>query len=439
MATPDQPSFDSPATEGLGEEPEDRLPLKLVVISGPAAGSQLLLEPGTHRIGKAAENDLVVKDPAVSRFHVEVEVLGARARFTDLASTNGSFCEDIRFQRVEVSPGAVIRIGKGEIKLALSTERAQLFPSQLEAFGQLSGRSLAMRKVFAVLERVSRADASLLIEGETGTGKELCAQAVHQAGRRASGPFVIVDLAGIQPNLIESELFGHVRGAFTGALGDRAGAFERAHLGTIFLDEIGELAPELQPRLLRALENGQVKRLGANDYRSFDARVIAATHRDLAADVKAGRFRQDLYHRLSVVRVRLPALRERREDLPLLVNQLLDAMGHPGRLGPATMGLLRSHPWPGNVRELRNVVERALALGGGDDGIPDELFELLEPKSSAGGAGFKEAKEQVIAAFERDYLADLLERCKHNIALMAREARLDRVSVYRLLKKHGVS
>lgn len=432
-----------PTTEVLpGGKPEP-LRLRLLVLTGASAGRQIELPGGRYLVGTERTCDLVLEDRAVSRAHLEVGVLPGGARFTDLGSTNGSFLGESRFQEIEGGPGTVVRLGKTELKLALAESTFALPPSARERFGKLRGRSLAMRRVFAVLERVAPSDVAVLIEGETGTGKDLCAQALHSEGRRAKGPFVVVDLAGIQPNLIESELFGHVRGAFTGAAGDRAGAFERAEGGTLFLDEITALAPDLQPRLLRALENRQTKRVGANEYRTFDVRVVAAANQDLQAEVKAKRFRGDLYHRLAVVSVELPPLRERLEDLPLLVAAMLESMNASAKLGQATLAALQSYGWPGNVRELRNVVERALSLGGGLTEVPGELL----PGRSASPRGnlsvqadlpFKEAKERLVAAFERDYLETLLLRCDHNVSKAAREAGIDRVHLHRLLKKHGL-
>jgi DNA-binding NtrC family response regulator len=297
-----------------------------------------------------------------------------------------------------------------------------------------------MRALFELLARVASADAPVLIHGETGTGKELCAEALHARSARASAPFVVVDLAAIQPSLIESELFGHVRGAFTGAVADRAGAFERADGGTVFLDEVGELSAELQPRLLRALERGQVKRVGANDFKTVNVRVIGATHRDLPALAQEGRFRDDLYHRLAVLNVRLPPLRERRDDIPDLVRALLARLGQPDAIGPEGIAALCGHDWPGNVRELRNAVERAVSLGhlpGPGD------FAMAAPAPAPRTTGwrglpFKVAKDKLVAAFERDYLLDLVSRCAGNISRAAREAGIDRVYLHRLLKHHGL-
>jgi DNA-binding NtrC family response regulator len=299
-----------------------------------------------------------------------------------------------------------------------------------------------MREAFTLLERLAPGESDVLIQGETGTGKEGCAEGIHAGSKRSKGPFIIVDLAGIAPSLIESELFGHVKGAFTGAHVDRAGAFERAEGGTVFLDEVGELPPEIQPRLLRVLERRQVKRVGANDYRTVDVRVVAATHVDLEGAVKAGKFREDLFHRLAVLRVTLPPLRERLEDIPLLVDTMLERMGRPpSALSEQTRALLAQYPWPGNVRELRNVIERVVNMG--EEALPDMGPAPVDKPRPASVTPevelpFKEAKERLIEGFERDYLKSLIERCEGNISRAAREAGIARLYVRKLLKKHGL-
>ncbi|HEX8700841.1 MAG TPA: sigma 54-interacting transcriptional regulator, partial [Myxococcaceae bacterium] len=258
------------------------LRLKLLVLSGSQVGQGYPLAPGSYRLGKSPECEIVLNDKTVSRQHLRLEVGEGGVKAVDLGSHNGSFCEGMRFTELEVRPGAVLKLGSTELKLVPETSRERVIPpSERTRFGGLVGSSRRMREVFTLLERMAPGGADVLIQGETGTGKELCAEVLHTEGPRASGPFVIVDMAGIAPSLIESELFGHVKGAFTGAQADRAGAFERANGGTVFLDEVGELPSEVQPRLLRVLERRQVKRVGANDYRAVDVRVVAATHVDL--------------------------------------------------------------------------------------------------------------------------------------------------------------
>ena len=415
------------------------LPLKLRVIDGGDVGREFLLEVGAYRLGSGAPSELLLSDGAVSRVHLMLEVLAGSVRLTDNGSTNGSFCGPHRFQRLEVTAGALVRVGRTTLKLVpVLDAEGEMPPSPRSSFGGLSGQSRVMRRLFTLLERVAPADVGVFLHGETGTGKELAARAIHAASPRAAGPFIVGDLAAISSTLFESELFGHERGAFTGASQQRAGAFEQAHGGTLFLDEIGELPRELQPRLLRALERHQVKRVGGDAYLDVDVRVIAATHRDLEAEVREGRFREDLYHRLAVVRVSLPPLRERSEDIPLIVDEVLQRLGkEKSVLSSRTRASLLDYAWPGNVRELRNVVERVASLG--VEGLP-ELGAGARPRPGEGLATrpFKAAKERLVQAFERDYLLDLLARFQGNISRAAQEAGIDRVYLHRLLRKHDI-
>jgi DNA-binding NtrC family response regulator len=307
-----------------------------------------------------------------------------------------------------------------------------------------------IRQVFTVLERVAATETAVLLQGETGVGKELAAEAIHALSSRKDKPFVICDLAGVQATLIESELFGHVRGSFTGADRDREGAFVQADGGTIFLDEIGEVSAEVQPRLLRALERRQVKPVGSATYRSINVRVIAATNRDLPTEVKEGRFRRDLYHRLAVVRVEIPPLRHRREDIPVLAEHFLAlAAQNAGRpvpkLGPTTLAALSRHDWLGNARELRNVLDQALALSPGP-AIEPRLLSLpdgalpTDGASASGGSAlpFRESRERLIEAWEQEYIRDLLAKAGHNVSEAARRAGLSRVYLHELIRKHDL-
>ncbi|MCP3161896.1 sigma 54-interacting transcriptional regulator [Myxococcus qinghaiensis] len=438
-------------TDALPALRSPRFRVKLAVLSGPDAGKVYPLAPGRYRVGSEASADIVLPDRAVSRQHLLLEVREDGVRAVDPGSRNGSFCEGMRFSELEVRPGATLTLGTTELKLVPEGEKSKALPlSSRSSFGGLVGNSRRMREVFTLLERLAQGESDVLIQGDTGTGKELCAEAIHTHGLRSKGPFIIADLAGIPPQLLESELFGHVKGAFTGAQADRAGAFERAHGGTLFLDEVGELPLEVQPRLLRVLERRQVKRVGANDYRTFNVRVVAATHQDLEGAVKQGRFRGDLFHRLAVLRVVLPPLRERPEDIPLLIDTVLARLGKPpSALSDVTRALLTQYPWPGNVRELRNVVDRVVSLG--EEALPDmDLPDVPAPvpprpqedtestQSLTLDLPFKEAKEQLIEGFERDYLRNLVERCEGNVSRAAREAGIDRVYLRKLLRKHGL-
>jgi two-component system nitrogen regulation response regulator GlnG len=436
---PEWSEVDIAVTDGAdGTHPAIPERLRLVVLSGPDRGQELLLTHGTYYIGKHPRCALALHDAEVSRRHLELRISASGVQARDLGSRNGSFFEGGRFTSIVISTGAVIRIGRTELMLLSADAPAPFPPSEAESFHRLRGRSLVMRQVFGLLERAAPSSAVVLIEGETGTGKELCAEAIHAGSPFAKGPFVICDLGAVPRNLLEAELFGHVRGAFTGADRERAGLFEAAQGGTLFLDEIGELELELQPRLLRALERRQVSRIGETKPRPIDVRIVAATNRDLADEVKAGRFREDLYHRLSVVRVRLPPLRERKEDLPLLVAAL--TADKNVRVLPETLTLLGEYDWPGNVRELGNVLERALLLvPPGEALAPAQLgLERARPSGDEHAAieDFHLAKERLVETWEREFLRRLVEASGHNLSHAARQSGLGRAHLYRLMKKY---
>jgi DNA-binding NtrC family response regulator len=349
---------------------------------------------------------------------------------------------------VRIGVGAKLRVGSTDLEVRVSDSAPS--SQAAERFGKMVGEGAGTKRLFEQLRRVAATDVSVLVQGETGTGKELTARGMHDNSARRDGPFVVCDLAGVTRTLIESELFGHVRGAFTGANRDHVGAFQRADGGTIFLDEVGELEVEMQPRLLRALESGKVKRVGDNEYTKVDVRVVAATNRDLVAEVKAGRFRDDLFHRLAVMKVRLPPLRERRADIPGLVRHFIEAAAPTAELavGEETMRALSGHDWPGNMRQLRNVIERAVALSVGRDELDGTMLGLDEEQpgggADAGGRAdvsvpFKDAKERLVDVWERDYLQTLLDECDGNVSKAARRAGLNRVHMHRLLRKHGLS
>jgi len=428
-------------TRSLGN---DGLPvpdqLSLVVVSGPDRGSSLPLAPGIYLVGTATSCNLRLTDDSVSRRHLELVVHPDRIEVRDLESKNGSFYLGARFQQIRVGVGAQIAIGS--TLLALLATRSSPDLHAADHFGRLVGGSVAMRRVYAELERLAATDASILIIGETGTGKDLAAQALHTASARREAPFVVCDLAAVSSQLIESELFGHLRGAFTGADRDRAGVFEQAAGGTLFLDEIGELDLPLQPRLLRLLETSSVRRLGGGHYVELDVRVIAASNRDLAAEVEAGRFRADLFHRLAVAEVRIPPLRERLDDLPDLCRAILAAAGNQLAVPAETVAALAAYPWPGNVRQLRNVLERAAALSPPGGVLRPEVLgigvtaaEPLPPPDP--DVPFKDAKERLIEVWEAEYVRNLLARCGGNVTQAARVAGLDRAHLYRILRKHG--
>ena len=445
------PSGVVPPTEELSFAQGDisTRPLRITVVAGPDRGKHLDLRPGSYRVGKDPTNALVLTDSAVSRAHLEIAVSADGVEVRDLGSKNGSFFRGARFDKINMPAGAAVTIGKSELQLERLDATSLLPPAEMVRFGDLLGRSDAMRRIFTLFTQLAKTNFPVLLEGETGTGKELAARALHNASRR-TGSFVVCDLAGLTNSVIESELFGHVQGSFTGADQDREGAFEAAKQGTIFLDEVGELSLEVQPRLLRVLEGNHVKRIGSNKYISVDARVVAATNRELKAEVKDGAFRQDLYHRLAVVTVRLPPLRERREDIAMLVEHILAKIAErekrsPPRVSDEAMEVLSDYDWPGNVRELRNVLQRTMALFPGEEVISSYVLGLHGMSSTSSESSvdtsipFREAKERLIQAWERDYVETLLRQAQGNIALASRIGGIDRGYLHRLVKKYGLT
>ncbi|MEZ4365873.1 MAG: sigma 54-interacting transcriptional regulator [Kofleriaceae bacterium] len=397
-------------------------------------------------VGAHGACDLVIDDAQASRRHAEVSLTEGGVRIRDLGSTNGTWWNGSRLTEAIVPGGSTVTFGSTAVRITVADAPA-VPPSEHERFGGLVGGSFAMRELFAILELAAPSDATVLIEGESGTGKELVARALHDASARAAGPFVVVDCSAIGEALLDSHLFGHVRGAFTGAERDRKGAFVEASGGTLFLDELGELPLPAQARLLRALEAQTVQPVGADRPVSVDTRVVAATHRDLAGMVAAKAFRFDLFYRLAVVHVALPPLRARLDDLPLLVRTFAEAKGRP--LGPVdgdNLSKLTRHAWPGNVRELRNVLERAWAMSPpgtefrglrlwveGTAGAGEEFVDVVETSLP-----FKDAKERWNDHFERRYLTALFAEHAGNVSRTAAAAGLSRRHLRELLVKHGL-
>jgi DNA-binding NtrC family response regulator len=418
---------------------------RLLVLYGPDRGLTVPLPAVGLVVGASDACDVVLKDPAVSARHAAIRRVGTGFEVRDMGSKNGTFYDGAALEKAVVPPGATLKIGNSLVLLSPEEEHLSLPPSSASRFGELVGDSLPMRRAYAVLERVSAGRASVLILGESGTGKEVCARAIHDASPRSGGPFVVFDSSAASETLLESELFGHVRGAFTGADRDRVGAFAAADGGTLFLDEIGELPLRLQPKLLRMLELGEVKPVGGTKPQRFDVRVVAATHRDLGEEVSRGTFRGDVFFRLAVVEVHLPPLRDRPDDIAELTRAFLAREGAPtdGIEGP-NLERLRCYGWPGNVRELRNVLARAVALSSPGTHFADLPILLgtaaASPQAPSVSADrpFLDAKAELVEGFERAYLRDLLARHGDNLAHAARVAEVERKHLYRLLDKHGL-
>jgi transcriptional regulator with GAF, ATPase, and Fis domain len=444
---------------------------RVEVIAGPDAGLIRDIEATVIRIGARRGNDVQLTDAKVSGLHCEIRLDERGYRLRDLDSTNGSYVGGLRINDVYIQPGTQISVGGSRLRFEPLGETVEVELSDRDRFGSMIGRSVKMRELFAKLEKLAPSDATVLITGETGVGKELVAESLHELSPRIQGPFVVLDCGSIPANLIESELFGHERGAFTGATNSYVGAFERAHDGTVFLDEIGELPLALQPKLLRVLESHEVRRIGSSKTVQVNIRVVAATNRDLGVEVNRGRFREDLFYRLAVARVHVPPLRERKDDIPLLIEHILASTpgGENAYIAPDTIDLMMKHDWPGNVRELRNVIERAVLLsetpahdtlrrtaapGPGSGMRPDvEIADdgTSNPSVTASQPGavmtvpvdvtvpFKTAKQDVVTEFERRYISKLLEQHDGNISAAARTAGIDRMSIHKMLHRLGLA
>jgi len=430
----------APETEIL--RPGDRTLVqrfRVTVVDGPERGAEHAAAEGRVVIGTHESAQLVLTDGAVSRLHCELVAGDGRVLLRDLGSKNGTRVDGLAVIAAYVHDGAIIDLGRSRLRVSFASDPVALALSEKTAFGLMVGRSPVMRRAFALLERAAATDATVLLGGETGTGKEAAAESIHRESGRRDGPFVALDCSAIPGELLERELFGHERGAFTGAQTAQEGLFEAAHGGTIFLDEIGELGPDLQPKLLRVLERREIRRVGSTRTKAIDVRVIAATNRDLAAEVNARRFRSDLYYRLAVIEIRLPPLRERPDDLPDLVRELLSRLGlgaeAPRYTAPEFVAELARHGWPGNVRELRNYLERCVAL---------QEQPPLAPAVDAGqptidvSRPLKEARDAWVSRFERGYAEELLRRHDSNVTAAARAAGMDRMSFYRLLWRVGL-
>ena len=421
--------------------------LRVEVTAGPDKGRQLSVDEDRMAVGTAENNELVLSDDTVSRYHLDLIRVPEGVAVEDHGSTNGTYVGPVRIERAVIAPGTHILVGRTHLRISDGRLRVpEPLPALQELHG-LIGETSEMRRLMARIERVGSTEASVLLLGETGTGKEVIARAIHLCSERAQSAFEIVDCGALMPTLVASELFGHEKGAFTGANHQHIGAFERAAGGTIFLDEIGELPANLQIQLLGVLERRAFKRVGGSHYIPTDVRVVAATHQDLRRWVNTGEFRQDLYYRLAVARLEVPALRERVEDVPILVEHFLRKLGVQGNLAeffPSfAIDVMKRYHWPGNVRELRNYVEAAVAFG---EPPPVDAAAPLEAEPSMQGDPYEKvyemtyarARDEILADFQRAYFRALLARSKNNVSQAARFAEMNRPHLVTLLQKLGL-
>ena len=426
---------------------------KIEVSKAPDATFALLVEEGPDRgaafavdgsrpvslLGTSAVCDLRLTDVTASRRHAELELTGSRLRVRDLGSTNGTRVHQVAIAEAYLEGGESLRIGATTLRVERRGERPRAEISVDASFGRAIGASREMRRLYPILRRLAGATVPVIIEGETGTGKEVVAEALHDEGPRASGPFVVFDCTAVPPNLVESELFGHERGAFTGAVAARKGVFEQAHGGTLLLDEIGDLELSLQAKLLRAVERSEVRRVGGDRWLEVDVRIVSATRRDLDHEVQAGRFRDDLLYRIAVGRVEVPPLRRRKGDVPLLVEHFCRELG--GAMPPPdVLARWNEYAWPGNVRELRNAVARQLALG--EDVV---AFSAANPGAAAGAHAHAhdaaddaiarvlalnlpllQGRRLVVAEYERRYIQRVLDAHGGNVVRAARASGIAR-------------
>jgi DNA-binding NtrC family response regulator len=406
-------------------------------------GTEIGIDVDPVVVGRDEGAQIRLSDPEVSAVHCELRAVNEGVLVRDLGSTNGTIVGALRIREATITTKAEIVVGQTRITVEPS-QKQRVDVGYADRFGELVGSSPKMRRVFSVLEKVAKTPLSILILGETGTGKEVVAKSVHLSSDRKDKPFVVLDCGSIPQSLAESILFGHEKGAFTGATERKKGALAEADGGTLFLDELGELPIDLQPKLLRALAERQVKRVGGSAFEPMDVRVLAATRRDLAAEMNAGRFRSDLYFRIAQVRVELPALRERLGDLSLLVEEVCRRVGKP-EAASTVLGWIEqrlgSYDWPGNVRELVNVAQVAATLADTPDAIDDVLTlarDSVGDEPQRPQTAFAEAKRGAIATFERDYFTQLARGAKGNVSEMARQSGMERHHVRAYLRKYGI-
>jgi transcriptional regulator with GAF, ATPase, and Fis domain len=413
------------------------------VVHGPDKGHEITIVGRPITIGKGDSCDLRLTDTSVSRMHATITASQGLYAIEDLGSTNGTEIDGVAIQKAPLKPGCRIRLGDTTLEFAPGTRTLKAAPSRLERLDGMVGSSEAMRAVYGQIEMVAPTEVTVVLRGETGTGKEVAARAIHNLSPRRGAAFVVFDCANVERELLGSGLFGHRKGAFTGAVADHKGAFEQAHGGTLFLDEVGELPLETQARLLGALQRREVQPLGATAPKAVDVRVLAATHRDLEAMVKDGRFREDLYFRLVVMVIELPPLRTRASDVAALAREFVQEIG--GRSGRActlsddAAQHLTALPWRGNVRQLRNRIERATVLAR-DGVIRVEHVSSAEPGETSSPPSTPRAAESPakIRDVERQAIVEAIERCGGNKTAAARELGISVSTIKRTVKEYGL-
>lgn len=413
----------------------------LSVVDGPDRGKSFRVDdtlPTRVLVGQSPACELQLSDREVSRRHAALQLDDERLRVTDQDSTNGTFVDRVRIGEAFLAGGELLRLGQTTLEVAYEVGASATKLPTVTAFGRVIGASREMRRIYPLCERLSQADVSVIIEGETGTGKELLAESLHDKGPRANGPFVVFDCTAVPPSLVESVLFGHERGAFTGAVAAHRGLFEQAEGGTLLIDELGDLEANLQPKLLRAVERGEIRRVGGERAIRVNVRILAATRRDLDHEVQAGRFRDDLFHRLAVARVELPPLRSRRGDVPVLVRHFVSELkGDVRAIDQSVLSRWEDSAWPGNVRELKNAVARQMVLGDlvSVERTPDTSREDLVDRVLAEGLPLTQARQRVVDEFEQRYIAHVLEEHGGVVSDAARASGIARRHFQRLRAK----
>jgi DNA-binding NtrC family response regulator len=411
---------------------------ELKVVTGPDKGLKVTLGADTLTLGSSSQCDVVLHDSTVSARHAEIAASPPGYLLSDLGSTNGVRVGSLVVERLHLTDGLRFSLGESTMTVRALGQRREIPLSRSGEYAGIIAHSVKMRALWATLEQLALSDVTVLIEGETGTGKEVVAQALHQKSPRCRGPFVVFDCGSAQPALAGAELFGHERGAFSGADRRREGLLEAADGGTLFLDELGELPLQLQPLLLGAIERKASRPIGATRDVSHDVRILAATNRNLAEEVREGRFRQDLFFRVAVSRLRLPPLRERSEDIPLLARRFAREAGIA--LSADVLDLFRRHSWPGNVRELRNTVTRMAAAPTEEANIPaaQKISKAFLYNEEGGVRELPEARRLSIETFERNYLEEVIDLAGGQLKRAAELAGVSGRFFMRLTARYGL-